>query len=64
MATIIEVQDSKLENLLEYTEKMLTYGSKLMKCLENMKDNEEKYERRYRKYPREEYTDSEYSRYY
>lgn len=37
MATIIEVQDTKLENLTEYVEKMLTYGGKLMHCLEDMK---------------------------
>ena len=67
MATIIEVQDTKLDNLTEYVEKMLTYGSKLMHCLEDMKDNryEEKYGRpkeRYR-YPREEYRDTDYNRY-
>lgn len=68
MATIIEVQDTKLETLTEYVEKMLTYGSKLMHCLEDVKDNryEEKQGRRkdmYR-YPREEYRDSDYNRYY
>ena len=68
MATIIEVQDTKLDNLTEYVEKMLTYGGKLMHCLEDMKGNsyEEKYGRpkeMYR-YPREEYRDTDYNRYY
>lgn len=34
MATIIEIQESKLENLTECAEKMLRYGGKLMSCLE------------------------------
>lgn len=65
MATIIEVQDTKLENLSDYVEKMLTYGGKVMHCLEEMqsnKDYSEKYGRR--RYPREEYRDPDYNRYF
>lgn len=64
MATIIEVQDTKLDNLSEYVEKMLNYGGKVMRCIEEMqsKDYNEKYGRR--RYPREEYRDSDYNRYF
>ena len=34
MATIIEVQDTKLDNLSEYVEKMINYGGKVMRCIE------------------------------
>lgn len=50
MATIIEIQENKLENLTECAEKMLRYGSKLMNCLEELERNKsysEKYGRRY-----------------
>lgn len=45
MATIIEVQDTKLDNLSEYVEKMINYGGKVMRCIEEMqsKDYNEKY---------------------
>lgn len=48
MATIIEVQDTKLDNLSEYVEKMINYGGKVMRCIEEMqsKDYNEKYGRR------------------
>ena len=36
MATIIEIQESKLQNLEEYAEKVLRYGGKLMQCLEDL----------------------------
>lgn len=36
MATIIEVQDSKMQHLSEYAEKVLKYGGKLMQCLEEL----------------------------
>jgi hypothetical protein len=36
MATIIEVQDTKLDNLSEYVEKMINYGGKVMHCIEEM----------------------------
>ena len=50
MATIIEIQENKLENLTEYAEKMLRYGGKLMSCLEEIgrsKNYNEKYGRRF-----------------
>lgn len=64
MATIIEVQDTKLDNLSEYVEKMINYGGKVMRRIEEMqsKDYNEKYGRR--RYPREEYRDPDYSRYF
>jgi hypothetical protein len=36
MATIIEIQDTKLQHLSEYAEKVLRYGGKLMQCLEDL----------------------------
>ena len=64
MATIIEVQDTKLDNLSEYVEKMINYGGKVMHCIEEMqsKDYNEKYGRC--RYPREEYRDPDYNRYF
>ena len=64
MATIIEVQDTKLDNLSEYVEKMISYGGKVMRCIEEMqsKDYNEKYGRR--RQPREEYRDPDYNRYF
>lgn len=64
MATIIEVQDTKLDNLSEYVEKMINYGGKVMRCIEEMqsKDYNEKCGRR--RYPREEYRDPDYNRYF
>ena len=64
MATIIEVQDTKLDNLSEYVEKMINYGGKVMRCIEEMqsKDYNEKYGRR--RSPREEYRDPDYNRYF
>lgn len=64
MATIIEVQDTKLENLSECVEKMLSYGNKVMRCIEGMQSNDysEKYGRR--RYPKEEYRDPDYNRYF
>ena len=64
MATIIEVQDTKLDNLSEYVEKMINYGGKVMRCIEEMqsKDYNEKYGRP--RYPIEEYRDPDYIRYF
>ena len=64
MATIIEVQDTKLDNLSESVENMINYGGKVMRCIEEMqsKDYHEKYGRR--RYPREEYRDLDYNRYF
>jgi hypothetical protein len=36
MATIIEIQEDKLQNLSEYAEKVLRYGGKLMQCLDDL----------------------------
>lgn len=36
MATIIEIQEDKLQNLSEYAEKVLRYGGKLMQCLDTL----------------------------
>lgn len=68
MATIIEVQDSKLEHLSEYAEKVIRYGEKLMDCVEEL-SSKSKYseypghERKHRE--RERYDEDRYpSRYY
>ena len=45
MATIIEVQDQKIEHLSEYAEKVLMYGGKLMQCLEELNSKHEYMER-------------------
>jgi hypothetical protein len=45
MATIIEVQDSKIEHLTEYAEKVAKYGKKMMECLEEV--SKEQYGDRY-----------------
>lgn len=45
MATIIEVQDSKIEHLTEYAEKVAKYGKKMMECLEEV--SKEQYNDRY-----------------
>ena len=36
MATIIEIQDSKMQHLTDYAEKVLKYGGKLMQCIEEL----------------------------
>lgn len=46
MATIIEVQDSKIEHLSEYVEKVMKYGKKLMECLDEI-DSKGGYSERY-----------------
>ena len=43
MATIIEIQEGKLQNLSDYAEKVLKYGGKLMQCLEDLDENKSKY---------------------
>ena len=50
MATIIEVQDQKIEHLSEYAEKVLHYGGKLMQCLEDISSKHEYAERSGRKH--------------
>ena len=42
MATIIEIQDDKMQCLSEYAEKVLRYGGKLMQCIEDL-ENKSKY---------------------
>lgn len=60
MAAIIEIKESKLENLSEYAEKVVRYGKKLMECLESLEERE--YPERPKKRPKD--YDEEYSRYY
>ena len=61
MATIIEIQENKLENLTECAEKMLRYGGKLMSCLEELHRNKGYNEKYGRRYDREE---EDYHRYF
>ena len=62
MATIIEVQDQKIENLSEYAEKILRYGGKLMQCLEDISSKHGYAERGGRKYM-DKYRDGYMERY-
>jgi hypothetical protein len=64
MAAIIEVQESKVEHLSEYAEKVMKYGKKMMECLEEL--NEGKFGNRARggRYGMRERYDEEYPRYY
>ena len=43
MATIIEIQETKLHDLTECAEKVLRYGGKLMQCLEELEEGKSKY---------------------
>lgn len=43
MATIIELQEDKIQHLSEYAEKVLRYGGKLMQCLEDI-ESKSKYD--------------------
>ena len=40
MATIIEVQDTKLDKHSEYVEIMVNYGGKVMRCIEEMQSKD------------------------
>ena len=69
MATIIEIQESKIDHLSDYAEKVVKYGKHLLECLEEVSG--EKYAERYGKGRRSgfrhdpEYErDREYPRYY
>jgi hypothetical protein len=53
MATIIEIQEHKLQNLTECAEKVLKYGGKLMQCLEDL-ESKSKYNE-YAGYERKHY---------
>lgn len=48
MATIIEIQDSKIEHLSEYAEKVVKYGKHLLECLDEVREGEQ-YSERYGK---------------
>ena len=50
MATIVEVQEQKIEHLSEYAEKVLKYGGKLMQCLEELTSKSDYMERSGHKY--------------
>jgi hypothetical protein len=66
MATIIEIQEDKIENLSEYTEKVLHYGGKLMQCIESL-SKKSKYNEYYdrKKYDKDRWDDEpRNSRYY
>ena len=69
MATIIEVSESKLECLSQYVEHILKYSGKLMSCLEEMKEDEQRElysrnkHRKHRSEPEWDYKE-EYPRYY
>lgn len=68
MATIIEIQEGKLQHLSEYAEKVLRYGGKLMQCLEDLEGKSKYDEYRgmdYRSEEKERWDERKYpSRYY
>ena len=53
MATIIEIQEGKLEHLSEYAEKVVKYGKQLLECLEEV--GTERYSERYGKSKKHSY---------
>lgn len=68
MATIIEIQDSKLQHLSEYAEKVLHYGGKMMQCLEEL-ETKSKYNEYHgqdrKRYEKDRWDDDRYpNRYY
>lgn len=67
MATIIEIQESKLEHLSECAEKVLKYSGKLMQCLEEVSEGKgymEKYGKHRRNRMRDYDDEEDYQRYY
>lgn len=71
MATIIEIQESKMDHLAEYAEKVVKYGKQLLECIDSISG--EKYDERYGKGRRSGYRHDpewdeprkpEYPRYY
>lgn len=38
MAYMIQIEESKMDKMAEYAEKMLKYGGKLMSCIEEMNE--------------------------
>ena len=69
MATIIEIQESKIDHLSECAEKVVKYGKQLLECLDEVSG--EKYNERYGKgrrsgfrYDPEWERKPEYPRYY
>ena len=66
MATIIEVQNEKIEHLTEYAEMLVKYSHKLAKCLKAIDElSEERYMESYiqRKHKPEDEECDEYYRY-
>lgn len=66
MATIIEIQEDKMQHLSEYAEKVLKYGGKLMQCIEDMESKSKYNEYTGRKrYEKDRWDDERpYNRYY
>jgi uncharacterized protein Yka (UPF0111/DUF47 family) len=50
MTTIVEVQESKLECLKEYVEKVIKYGEKVLHCIKELEEDEESEHRHSRYY--------------
>lgn len=68
MATIVEIQNKKIECLSEYAEKLVKYSHKILECLEDIDDlSEERYLESYAKRKHDKMKDrdcDEYIRYY
>ncbi len=68
MATIIEIQESKLDHLSDCAEQIVKHGKKLLSCLSELesKSSDEHYMERYgkRKRMRDRDEEEDYPRYY
>lgn len=63
MATIIEIQEPKLTNLIEYAEQLVKHSKKLMQCLSELEQSQgNQYMERYGY--RRRMRDEDYNRYY
>ena len=61
MATIIEMEDKKVEHLSECAEKVMHYGKKMLECLEEIEEQHKYGNRKRMKMRQDEYED--YPRY-
>ena len=65
MATIIEVQNAKIEHLMDYAEKLIKYSHKMKECLEAIDElSENRYMEQYGQRKHKIKECDEYSRYY
>ena len=63
MTTIVEIKEYKLQHLAEYAEKVLRYGGKMMKCVEDLESSHKESYKHHRPYRDEWEEDHYYTRY-